>query len=259
MEENINISIKNLSFAYDKNLVLDDINLAFTKGNFYSIIGPNGSGKSTIIKNISKSLEPKGKSILIGDRDICTLNNKSLSKIMATIPQRTIIDYDFTVSEIVMMGRSPHKKRFEDFNIEDERIIKKYMKATSTWELKDKLITELSGGEAQRVIAAKALSQETDIVLLDEPTSNLDIQYQLEFLNTFRNLKIDKIIIAVLHDLNLASVFSDEIILINKGQVVAKGTPWDVINEENIKNVYNIPVKIFENPISKCPHIIPMV
>lgn len=259
MAENINISIKNLSFAYNKNLVLDDINLDFTKGNFYSIIGPNGSGKSTIIKNISKSLEPKRKSVLIGDRDIGTLNNKSLSKIMATIPQRTIIDYDFTVSEIVMMGRSPHKKRFEDFNTEDERIIKKYMKATSTWELKDKLITELSGGEAQRVIAAKALSQETDIVLLDEPTSNLDIQYQLEFLNTFRNLKTDKIIIAVLHDLNLASVFSDEIILINKGQVVAKGTPWDVINEENMKNVYNIHVKIFENPISKCPHIIPMV
>ncbi|HHX61401.1 MAG TPA: ABC transporter ATP-binding protein [Epulopiscium sp.] len=254
-----NISIKNLSFSYDKKVILDDINLEFNKGNFYSIIGPNGSGKSTLIKNISKTLASKGISVFIGDKDIRTLNNKTLAKVMAIIPQTTIIDYEFTVSEIVMMGRSPHKKRFEDFNRSDERIIKKYMKATSTWELKDKLITELSGGEAQRVIAARVLCQETDIVLLDEPTSSLDIQYQIEFLNIFRNLKTDKIIIAVLHDLNLASVFSDEIILINKGQVVAKGTPWDVINEENIKNVYNISVKVFENPISKCPHIIPIV
>ena len=254
-----NISIKNLSFAYDKKVILDDITLDFNKGKFYSIIGPNGSGKSTLIKNISKTLGSKGKSVYIDDKDIYTLNNKTLAKIMAIIPQTTIIDYEFTVSEIVMMGRSPHKKRFEDFNTEDERIIKKYMEATSTWELKDKFITELSGGEAQRVIAARVLSQETDIVLLDEPTSNLDIQYQIEFLNIFKNLKTDKIIIAVLHDLNLASIFSDEVILINKGQVVAKGTPWDVINEENIKNIYNIPVKIFENPISKCPHIIPIV
>lgn len=254
-----NISIKNLSFAYDKKVILNDINLDFKKGNFYSIIGPNGSGKSTIIKNISKTLRPKSKSVFIDNQDICTLNNKTLAKIMAVIPQNTIIDYQFTVFEIVMMGRSPHKKRFQDFNIEDERIIKKYMKATSTWELKDKLITELSGGEVQRVIAAKTLSQETDIILLDEPTSNLDIQYQIEFLNIFRSLKTDKIIIAVLHDLNLASVFSDEIILINKGQVVAKGSPWEVINEKNIKNVYNISINVFENPINKCPHIIPIV
>lgn len=253
------ISIKNLSFSYDKKIILDDINLDFNKGTFYSIIGPNGSGKSTIIKNISKTLGLKSKSIFIGNKDISTVNNKSLAKIMAIIPQSTIIDYEFTVSEIVMMGRSPHKRRFEEFNREDERITEKYMRATSTWELRDKFITELSGGEAQRVIAAKVLSQETDIILLDEPTSNLDIQYQIEFLNIFKNLKTDKIIVAVLHDLNLASIFSDEIILINKGKVVATGTPWEVINEKNIKEVYNISVKVFENPISKCPHIIPIV
>ena len=251
--------VKNLSFAYDKKVILDDINLDFNKGKLYSIIGPNGSGKSTIIKNISKTLGSQSKSVFISDKDIFTLNNKTLAKIMATIPQTTRIDYDFTVSEIVMMGRSPHKKRFEEFNTEDEIIIEKYMRATNTWELKDKFITELSGGESQRVIIAKALSQETEIILLDEPTSNLDVQYQIEILDTFRSLKTDKIIIAVLHDLNLASVFSDEIILINKGQVVDKGTPWEVINEENIKNVYNIPVKIFENPINKCPHVIPIL
>lgn len=252
------ITIKNLDFAYHEQNVLNDISLRFTKGNFYSIIGPNGSGKSTILKNISKTLKSK-ESVFIGHKDVTTFNHKALANIMAVIPQSTIIDYDFTVSEIVMMGRSPHKRRFEDFNKEDEQIIEKHMRATSTWELKDKLITELSGGEAQRVIAAKALAQETDIILLDEPTSSLDIQYQLEFLKIFQKLKTDKIIIAVLHDLNLASLFSDEIILIHQGKVAAKGTPWEVITVENIKNVYNIAVKVIENPISKCPHMIPII
>jgi iron complex transport system ATP-binding protein len=253
------INVKNLSFSYDKKVILNDISLSFNKGNFYSIIGPNGSGKSTFIKNISKIIAPKSESVFIDNEDISTFNNKRLAKIMAVIPQNILIDYDFTVFDIVMMGRSPYKRRFEDFNIDDEKIVEKYMKATNTWGLKDKLITELSGGETQRVIAARALSQETDIILLDEPTSHLDIQYQIEFLNIFKSLKSNKVIIAVLHDLNLASIFSDEIILINNGQVAAKGKPWKVINKENIKSVYNLSVEVFENPISKCPYIIPVV
>lgn len=254
-----NITVKNLSFCYDGKEILKDINLDFCKGYFYSIIGPNGSGKSTFIKNISKLISPRQKSVFIDNKDICNFNTRSLSKIMALIPQDTSIDYEFTVFDIVMMGRSPYKRRFEDFNKKDEKIIEKYMRLTRTWEIRDKLITELSGGEVQRVVAARALSQETDIILLDEPTSHLDIQYQIEFLNVFKSLKKDKIIIAVLHDLNLASIFSDEIILINKGKVIAKGTPWQVINKKNIESVYNIPIEIIENPVSKCPHIIPIV
>lgn len=253
------IDVRNLSFSYDKKVILNDISLSFNKGNFYSVIGPNGSGKSTFIKNISKIIAPKSESVFIDNEDISTFNNKRLAKIMAVIPQNILIDYDFTVFDIVMMGRSPYKRRFEDFNIEDEKISEKYMKATNTWGLKDKLITELSGGETQRVIAARALSQETDIILLDEPTSHLDIQYQIEFLNIFKGLKSNKVIIAVLHDLNLASIFSDEIILINNGKVVAKGKPWQAISKENIKSVYNLSVEVFENPISKCPYIIPVV
>jgi iron complex transport system ATP-binding protein len=253
------INVKNLSFSYDNKEVLKDISLGFNKGKFYSVIGPNGSGKSTFIKNISKILSPRYKSIFIDNQDICSFSNKNLAKLMAAIPQNILIDYEFTAFDVVMMGRNPYKKRFEDFSFEDEKIVEKYMRATNTWELRDKFITELSGGEVQRVIAARALSQETEIILLDEPTSHLDIQYQIEFLNIFRSLKSDKIIIAVLHDLNLASIFSDEIILINEGQVKAIGKPWEVINKENIKSVYNLLVEVLENPISKCPYIIPVV
>lgn len=253
------IVIKNLSYSYGEKNVLKNIDLSFSKGNFYSVIGPNGSGKSTFIKNISKIIVPKYGSVFVDDQDICSFNNKELAKIMAVIPQDIQIDYDFTVFDIVMMGRSPYKRRFEDFNMEDTKIVEKYMKATNTWDLRNKLITEVSGGEVQRVIAARALSQETDIILLDEPTSHLDIQYQIEFLNIFRDLKKDRVIIAVLHDLNLASTFSDEIILINNGEVVAKGKPWEVISKENIRKVYNLSVEVIHNPVSKCPHIIPVV
>lgn len=249
----------NLSFSYDKKVILNNISLSFEKGKFYSVIGPNGSGKSTFIKNISKIIAPNHKSVFIDEQDICSINNKDLAKVVAAIPQNILIDYEFTTFDIVMMGRSPYKRRFEDFNSEDEKIVEKYMKSTNTWTLKDKLITELSGGEVQRVIAARALSQETDIILLDEPTSHLDIQYQIEFLNFFKSLKSNKIIIAVLHDLNLASIFSDEVILIKNGEVVDKGTPWEVISKENINHVYNLPVEIIENPISKCPHVIPVL
>lgn len=253
------IKVKNLSFSYGETIILKDINLSFTKGNFYSVIGPNGSGKSTFIKNISKILSPMANSVFIDNIDISNISNKKLAQRMALIPQDIKIEYDFTVFDVVMMGRSPYKRRFEDFNVEDNKIVEKYMKATNTWCLKDKLITELSGGESQRVIAARALTQETDIILLDEPTSHLDIQYQIEFLKIFKSLRMDKVIIAVLHDLNLASTFSDEIILINKGELVSKGTPWQVINKENIKEVYNLQVEVFENPINKCPYIIPIV
>jgi len=254
-----NISVRNLGFAYEGKEILKDISLNFNKGKFYSIIGPNGSGKSTFIKNISKILVPKHKSVFIDKDDLLSYNSKNLAKKMAVIPQNILIDYEFTVFDIVMMGRSPYKRRFQDFDIEDEKIVQKYMDITNTWKLKDKLITQLSGGELQRVIAARALSQQTDIILLDEPTSHLDIQYQVEFLSIFKSLKKDKVIISVLHDLNLASIFSDEIILVNKGQVEAIGEPWMVINKENIKNVYNLSVQVLENPVSKCPFIIPIV
>ena len=253
------IDIRKLRFSYGEREILKDVELSFKKGCFYSIIGPNGSGKSTFIKNISKLLAPHYNSVFIDGRDIRSLNNKSLAKVMAVIPQNTTIDYEFTVYDIVMMGRSPYKRRFQDYSRQDEEIAEKYMKLTNTWALKDKLITELSGGEVQRVTAARALSQETDIILLDEPTSHLDIQYQIEFLNIFKSLKSNKVIIAVLHDLNLASIFSDEIILIDRGKVKASGKPWEVLNQQNIKEVYNLSVAIYENPISKCPNIIPIV
>ena len=251
------LQIKNLKFAYNDKEILKNINLRFNTGYFYSVIGPNGSGKSTLLKNIAKIVSPEENSIMIDNKDITKMNKKELSKIISVIPQEINIDYDFTVYDIVLMGRNPYKNFFQDFNTNDREIAQKYMKETNTWELRDKLITELSGGEKQRVIAARALTQEADIILLDEPTSHLDLQYQIEFLKIFRNLKKDKIIIAVLHDLNLSSLFSDQIILINSGKIIDKGIPSEVISTKNIKDVYNLSVEINFN--NNCPSIIPII
>ncbi len=256
---NFPVQVNNLSFSYGKDSVLKDLSLSFQKGKFYSIIGPNGSGKTTFLKNLSKLLDISKETVFINDQDAIKLSNKEISKNLALVPQNINIEYEFTAYDIVIMGRTPFKKRFEDYNEKDKEMVEKSMKLTSTWELRHKLITTLSGGEQQRVIAARALCQDTDIILLDEPTSHLDIQHQLGFLNIFKKLKKDITVIAVMHDLNLASLYSDEIILLEKGKIIDKGEPARVITRENIKKVYNIEVDIIRNTSNGAPYVMPVV
>lgn len=253
------LKVNNLKFAYDEEEVLKGINLQFKNGKFYSIIGPNGCGKTTLIKSLSNIFPPDKKTVFIGTKDLTLINSKDIAKKLAIVPQNISIDYEFNVYDIVMMGRVPHKGRFEGYNQDDKKIVEKAMKTTNTWNFKDKLITELSGGEVQRVVAARALAQDTDIILLDEPTSHLDLQYQIEFLKVFKEITNDKVIIAVLHDLNLVSLFSDEIIMLKDGQIVDIGEADKVITKENIKNVYNIDVDIYMDRESGKRYILPLL
>ena len=250
------IKIQGLGFSYGKDEILKDINLSFERGKFYSIIGPNGSGKTTLLKNIGKTFSVPKNSIFLLNEDIYSMNNKEMAKTLAVVPQNISIEYDFTAYEVVLMARTPFKKRFQDYDDEDFDKVQWAMKLTNTWILKDKAITSLSGGEQQRVIAARALCQDTPIVLLDEPTSHLDIKHQISFLNIFKELKTKLTVIAVMHDLNLASLYSDEIILLNKGSILATGSPSNVITRENIKNVYGIDVDIIRNTTNGSPYIL---
>ncbi|MGL5150861.1 MAG: ABC transporter ATP-binding protein [Clostridium sp.] len=251
------LEVKDLSFSYMDNRILEGISLDFEKGKFYSIIGPNGCGKTTLIKNIARLISPKKNTIYIDGKSICKLSSNEVAKIISHVPQNLHINYEFKVFDIVMMARVPHKKRFEMYNSKDEEIVIKAMNDTHTLKFKDKLITELSGGELQRVIAARALAQETDIILLDEPTSHLDLQFQIEFLRVFKEICKDKIIIAVLHDLNLVSLFSNEIIMLKNGRVYKVGESREVITEANIRDVYNINVKIIEDSGEK--YVLPII
>lgn len=251
------LETKELNFGYTSEKILKQLSLSFEKGQFYTILGPNGSGKSTFVKNLAKLLEPDDTSIFIDGYPIEKIFQKKFAQTVAVVPQNLWFDAEFTVNDIVLMGRSPYLKRWESFDHLDQKIVEKYLKLTNTWHLKDKLITQLSGGEVQRVVAARALAQKTDIILLDEPTSHLDIQYQIEFLSLFQKLKNEKLIIAVLHDLNLTAMFSDYIVLLEQGKLVAQGSPKEVLTEENIQKVYRLPVRIIQDEINHCPLIIP--
>lgn len=251
------IKVDNIRFSYEEKEILKGITLNFHKGKFYSIIGPNGCGKTTLIKNIGGLLESKKKTVFIENKDIRSISSKEIAKRLASVPQNIHINYEFTVYDVVMMGRVPHKGRFESYNNEDKDIVKRAMDKADIWKFKEKLVTELSGGELQRVIAARALAQDTDIILLDEPTSHLDLQYQIEFLKIFKDICEDKVIIAVLHDLNLVSLFSDEIIMLKDGKVVDIGEADEVMTKENIRKVYNIDVQIYKDKDRR--YILPLV
>lgn len=262
MKHDINSSlyVNNLDWSYGKRQILNKICLSIDKAGFYSIIGPNGSGKTTLLKNISRALEPRQESIYVESKDITKYKRREISKLISYVPQNTNIDFDFTAMDIVLMGRSPYFKRFEVEKEEDLQIAEEAMKSTNIWHLRDKNINEISGGERQRVIIARALAQQTKIMLLDEPVSQLDIHHQIELMETIKDLIIKRgiIVIAVLHDLNLAAQYSDMIILLKEGRILSYGSPQTVITKENIESVYGIKVFIMPNPLTSRPHVIPL-
>ncbi|KGM95553.1 ABC transporter [Clostridium novyi A str. 4552] len=260
MKNTYPIEVKNLKFLYNSEKVLDDINITIEKGKFYSIIGPNGSGKTTLMKNICKILDANSGHIFINGKDINKMDFKNISKSISVVSQDTNIDFDFSVMDIVLMGRNPYIKMFSTESFEDIKMAREAMEFLDVWRLKDKNITSLSGGERQRVLIARAICQNTDIILLDEPISHLDITYQIELLNKLICLNHNKkiTIISILHDLNLASTYSDYIILMNKGKIVDIGTSEQVLTKENIKNVYKIQVDVMMHPTKFKPYIIPL-
>ncbi|WP_123054170.1 ABC transporter ATP-binding protein [Clostridium sp. JN-1] len=253
------INVQNLSYSFNTNEILHKININFLENKFYSIIGPNGSGKTTFLKNIAKILKPKKKTVFIENMDILNLKNKFLAKRLAVVPQDSTIDFDFSAWDIVLMGRTPYLSKFENESKEDCDIVKSAMNMTNTWHLRNKLINQLSGGEKQRVLIARALAQDTDIILLDEPISHLDLHHQIEILDTIKSLNDKVTVITVLHDLNLASQYSDYLILMDNGSIVKQGTPEEVMTEETIKDVYKINICMIKNPVNGKPHVIPII
>lgn len=254
------LEIKDLEFGYNEDLVIKGVSFNIEKGKFISIIGPNGSGKSTLLKTINHLYNPTSGSILVDEININNMKKRDLAKKIALVPQDTVVDYDFTVEEIVLMGRHPYKSRFQKEDEGDYKIINESLEKTNTLKLKKRLITEISGGERQRVFIAKALAQKPSIILLDEPTSHLDINHQMDILNLLKKLNKEQgtTIILVIHDINLAARYSDEIILINKGEISDMGKPEDIITSDNIENIYNLKVAIEKNKYTDTTYITPI-
>lgn len=237
--------------------ILKSINIDIEKKDFSGIIGPNGSGKSTLLKNISKILQPESGVIYYDRKLLNEYNAKELAKSMAVVPQETHINFDFSIYDLIMMGRNPYQDRWGRIKQEDKNIVERSMELTDTIKFRNKNINELSGGEQQRVIIARAIAQQPEVLLLDEPTASLDINYQREIysLLSYLNNKLDITIIAVSHDLNLTGQYCDDIILLNNGNIFATGTPEEVLTAENISEVYNTEVIVKESTLTGKPYV----
>lgn len=230
------INITNLAVSLNEKSILKQINLKIRPGEFFGLIGPNGSGKTTLLKSIAKLISYQDGDIIIDEKNLTNYKNKMLAKKLSYVPQDTSIDFHFNVKDIVAMGCYAHGE-----NKANEELIKKAMLATNTWQFRNKSILNLSGGQRQLVFIAKALTQDTPFILLDEPISALDIHYQMHILKLLKSLtRQGKTVIIVLHDLNLAARFCDQVTLLKNGQVEAMGSCEEVLNTEILKNAYQI-------------------
>lgn len=253
------LKVEKLSFKYDDKNILNDISFTLDVGDFVGILGPNGCGKSTLLKNINRWLKPHSGSVYIDDSNVLKLSVKDLAKRVATVPQDTSLeDIGFTVEQVVSMGRNPHLKSFERERLQDMSIIEDSMKTMDVLHLRDKPVNQLSGGEKQRVLIARALAQQPTLLLLDEPTSHLDINYQWELLELLKDLCVKKslTILVVLHDINLASMFCNKVILLKDHRIFQMGYLNEVITEQNIKEVFNMNVRVEYPDDRKRPVII---
>ena len=254
------INIKKLNYSYGKKEVLKELSLDIDKNKLTGIIGPNGCGKSTLAKNIIKYINGKFESFKIMDTDIRELTHKKIAQLISYIPQKSIIIPNISVFDYVLLGRFPLlKNSWDNYSEQDYEIVEKNINLLNIRELKDRNIETLSGGELQKALLARALAQEAKILLLDEPTSALDLNNAVEFMKILKNISIKKNIsvIIIIHDLNLASLFCDSLIILKDGRFIEKGSPKEVINEANIKSVYNLDCKVCYNENDK-PYIIPI-
>ena len=238
--------LNQICFAYDQKTIFENLSITFQKGFFYGILGPNGCGKTTLLDLLLRYHRPNKGIILFNEKSINTYARKTLSQQIALVPQDFDIQFPFLVEEIVMMGRYPHLPRFSRPQKFDNTIVQQVLEKTGTWKLKNRMITELSKGEKQRVVFARALAQDTEMLLLDEATANLDIEHSLHLLELARKGVIEsgKTVIAVFHDINLAAMFCDEIIFMIHGKVFAKGKVNQILTSDNIKHVFHVNAKI---------------
>ena len=254
------LNVKDLHFSYGKTEVLKGVSMEFYQGTFYGIIGPNGCGKSTLLRNLYGYLTPSSGNVSIFDMNIRSMKARQRAKYIAYVPQETFTGFDFTVYDVIAMGRNPYHTGLQPMTKEDHDKIIEAMEETSTLHLKDKSINQLSGGEKQRAILARAFAQDSEIILLDEPVSMLDINHQIEIMDLAKSLADRKYrtIICVLHDLNLAAQYAQHIFLMSDGHLAKSGMPDDVLIENVLEPVYGVDVDININKNTGLKTIVPL-
>ncbi|WP_339273938.1 ABC transporter ATP-binding protein [Paenibacillus sp. FSL W8-0426] len=242
------LNVENVSISVLNTDIIRNISLQVNGKQFVGLIGPNGCGKSTLLKSIYKVIKPQQGSVFLDDMDILKSSPKAVSRHMGVVGQFNELSFDFTVREMVMMGRTPHKRLLETDNDQDYEIVEQALAKVNLTGHADRNYISLSGGEKQRVVLARVLAQQPEFLILDEPTNHLDIKYQLQILNTVRELGIG--ILAALHDLELAAEYCDYLYVVKKGQIVVHGKPTDILTREMIGEVFDVDCEIYQNPVT---------
>ena len=241
MSKQMLLSCNKLSFRYQQQDVIKDLSLSLQPGEFVGLIGPNGAGKSTLLKLLLGLNKPNLGEVMLGEQSLSSLSRNDIAKRISFVPQDHSIDYAFTVSEMVAMGRTPYLGNYRTETTQDLDIIENALQRTDLLQLKDRHADQLSGGERQRVFIARALAQQTETLLLDEPTASLDLCHQLELMNLISSLTAEgHLAIAAIHDLELASRYCSRLVMLSKGAIVAEGTPVDVLTADNLKRYFSI-------------------
>ena len=248
-----------ISTGYEERLILEDMNINVPAGKFSVLIGPNGCGKSTLLKSFARLLKPKRGNVILDGKSIYELPTQHLAKQIGLLPQSPIVPAGITVADLVARGRFPYQNLFGQLGKEDYEAISGAMEAMGIMELADKSVDSLSGGQRQRVWIALVLAQNTDILLLDEPTTYLDIAYQVEILDCLARLNKARktTIVAILHDINLSIRYADHIFAMKKGKLIAEGNPKDIITPDLMQTIYGMDSTIINDPETGDPYVIP--
>ena len=254
-------TLRNLGVGYDNQTIINGLDLQLRQGVFTALIGPNGCGKSTLLKSLARLLEPKRGCVELGDgSELGTLPPKAIARRIALLPQSPLVPEGIKVFDLVAYGRSPHLNAFGQLKPEDREIVHQAMARVDVLDLANRPVAQLSGGQRQRVWMAMILAQQTDIVLLDEPTTYLDLAHQYDLLELVRELIDDgRTVVTVLHDLNQACRFADELVVMKAGQVVAQGAPEEVMSEQLLAEVFALDARIIPDPESGTPLCVPRV
>jgi iron complex transport system ATP-binding protein len=247
------LRIEQVSWGIDGNPIVRDVNLQVAPGEFVGLIGPNGSGKSSLLRCIYRVLKPHAGLISLAGENIWNLNVGEMAKRTAVLQQEVTTEFDFTVEEVVLMGRAPHKNIWEGETDRDYQLVRQALERVGMSGFESRNFFSLSGGEKQRVAIARALAQQSHFLVLDEPTNHLDIRYQLEILELVKELQITSV--TALHDLNLAATYCDRLYLLQSGTIVASGTPEEVLRPELLQAVYGVGAAIQAHPVTGKPHI----
>jgi len=253
------LDAQGITIGYDRRVISDTLDVTIPDGSFTVIVGPNACGKSTLLRAFARLLRPSAGHVVLDGKDIASYRGKELARRVGLLPQTSIAPDGITVAELVARGRYPHQKLVKQWSTDDQRAVASALAATNTTDLSARPVDELSGGQRQRVWVAMALAQETPILLLDEPTTFLDVAHQIELLDLFRRLHREgRTLVAVLHDLNHAARYATHLIAMRDGAVVATGAPSELVTEQLVEDVFGLRSRVIPDPVTGSPLVIPL-